>query len=218
LRRGTGKLRGGLILVVNKSKIKLIISVSIIFIVAITAIFTMSLIVNKEYKTTLEIYPSEESFEVLVDNKTFAVAGQKSISLKSGDVKIKVSKLGYDNYDEVLKVQNNDNNKFIIDMRKNDSSINNLNQIEGLKNDFIRSQNIVDLEYINNDGYWGVVTTQNSNNTNFAIFVAKRENNNWVLKYGPIFGPAALKNNTGLPQKVLDVVSGFGIEYFGERG
>ena len=203
---------------VNKSKIKLIISVSIIFIVAITAIFTMSLIVNKEYKTTLEIYPSEESFEVLVDNKTFAVAGQKSISLKSGDVKIKVSKLGYDNYDEVLKVQNNDNNKFIIDMRKNDSSINNLNQIEGLKNDFIRSQNIVDLEYINNDGYWGVVTTQNSNNTNFAIFVAKRENNNWVLKYGPIFGPAALKNNTGLPQKVLDVVSGFGIEYFGERG
>jgi hypothetical protein len=178
----------------------------------------MSLIVNKEYKTTLEIYPSEESFEVLVDNKTFAVAGQKSISLKSGDVKIKVSKLGYDNYDEVLKVQNNDNNKFIIDMRKNDSSINNLNQIEGLKNDFIRSQNIVDLEYINNDGYWGVVTTQNSNNTNFAIFVAKRENNNWVLKYGPIFGPAALKNNTGLPQKVLDVVSGFGIEYFGERG
>ncbi len=202
----------------SKIKFKTILVIFVILFIVGVIILALLSQINREYKSILEIYPSEESFSVTVNKKTLTVKGTAELLLRPGDIKIQVSKSGYDNYEEIFKVQKSSNNKFIIDMRKKNQSINNLSAINGLKSEFIKTQNIVDQAYFDEVGIWAVITTQNKSNTNFAIFVALREGENWVLKYGPIFNPTGLKNRPDLPPIILNTLSGFAIEYFGERG
>lgn len=201
----------------NKISTKLIISAAVIVFVLLAIVLGVYSFLNQSYKTIIEIFP-EESFEVTVDGKTTVITKQEDINLKAGKHTIKVSKKGYDNYSQVINVARNNNNKFIIDMRSSSSSINDLSDINGIKNDFVKNNSVVDVNYIQDTNYWGVVVAQNKITGKFAIIVAEIMGGKWGLKFGPMFDPSILKTPPTLPKNVLNAVTGNAIEYFGERG
>lgn len=201
----------------NKISTKLIISAAVIVFVLLAIVLGVYSFLNQSYKTIIEIFP-EESFEVTLNGKTTLLTKQEDFNLKAGKYTIKVSKKGYDNYSQVINVARNNNNKFIIDMRSSSSSINDLSDINGIKNDFVKNNSVVDVNYIQDTNYWGVVVAQNKISGKFAIIVAERMGGKWILKFGPMFDPSILKTPPSLPKNVLNAVTGNAIEYFGERG
>ena len=201
----------------NKISTKLIISAAVIVFVLLAIVLGVYSFLNQSYKTIIEIFP-EESFEVTLNGKTTLLTKQEDFNLKAGKYTIKVSKKGYDYYSQVINVARNNNNKFIIDMRSSSSSINDLSDINGIKNDFVKNNSVVDVNYIQDTNYWGVVVAQNKISGKFAIIVAERMGGKWLLKFGPMFDPSILKTPPSLPKNVLNAVTGNAIEYFGERG
>jgi hypothetical protein len=215
LRRGIGKQQEGLILVENNLKNKLLISIIIFFLSVLLGILVYVYSVS-EFKTSIEITPTE-NFDTKIGNKTVKIIGRENTNLRAGKVTIQIRKIGYDNYKQIFDIKRNNNNLIKIDMRPYKQQLDTISSIKGLDDTYKDNYNIVDTNYIEDNGTWAVVVLQNKSNKSFAIAGLKREGREWNVVFGPIINPSSLKNKQTIPESVINWISSNSIEYFGER-